>query len=186
VARTLYRWIEPHATRWKIALCGVLWVTSALVIITLQHRVASVAGGLTVPDMLPLYTPADLYTLLEQYGEAGRTAYLFFALFDIFYPFAAYAFVALVLAALVRSGFEGRPPWVSVLLLPAAGLFVELLEQAGFLLILFLFPSPVAYVAGATSVLSLLKLAILLALALTALGLLPRVAWRRIRRPTKR
>jgi hypothetical protein len=130
-----------------------------------------------VPDVTPLYTPGDLYALLEQYGEPGRRAFLRFALFDVLYPFVAYGFAALALAALIRPGVAARPALTAVVFLPVAGLLVELLEQGGFLLALFFFPVRLAFVASALSWLSLLKLALLLLLVLVMIGLLSWRAW---------
>jgi hypothetical protein len=176
--------VESHATRAHVALGSLFLVASALVIVALQGRVASVTGGLAVPDVSPLYTPGDLYALLEQYGEPGRRAFLGFALFDVLYPFVAYGFAALVLAALIRPGGAARPALTAVVFLPVAGLVVELLEQAGFLLVLFLFPTRLAFVAWAVSGLSLLKLALLLLLVLVMMGLLGWRAWPGVRRLT--
>jgi len=145
-----------------------------------------VTGGLTVPDVVPFYSPTDLYALLEQYGEPGRRAFLEFTLFDIAYPFVAYAFVAVLLAALARPTIAARPALVFIVLLPAAGLLVELLEQAGFLLVLRLFPVRLAMVAWATSALSLLKLGLLLLLVLITISLAACRAWSGVRRLTRR
>jgi hypothetical protein len=170
----------------RVAACGIIWIASTLVVLALQRRVASVTGGLEVPDVMPLYSPTDLYALLEQYGEPGRRAFLEFTLFDIAYPFIAYAFVALLLTALARPVIAVRPTLVFIVLFPVAGLVVELLEQAGFLLVLRFFPVRVATVAWATSALSLIKLSLLLFLVLLTVSLVACRAWSGVRRLTRR
>jgi hypothetical protein len=182
---TIYRRAELHATGRKLVLGGLLWLVSAAGVIALQARVAALTGGRPVPDVLPFYTPQQLSALLDQYGEAGRRAFLQFTLYDLLYPFVAYGFALLVLAWLVRPFVRVDPRWAYVALVPVVGLAVELLEQIGFLLALFLLRDgsgawwPLAAVSAA-------KLIVLgaLAVGLLALGV-ARVALR-LRRPASR
>lgn len=174
-ATAIYRLVEPRATSALVAVCGLLWIASAVVVIALQGRVAAATGGLAVPDVSPLYTATDLYALLGQYGEPGRRAFLVFTLFDVVYPFVAYGFALLALAALARPLIAARPFLACILFLPIAGLGVELLEQVGFILILLAFPTRMPLVAQFTSGLSLVKLGLLLMLVLVTLSLL---GWR--------
>jgi hypothetical protein len=182
----LYRWIEPHATPRVLGLGALLWIGSALGVLAFRSRVTARTGGLPLPDVRPFYAPGDLYTLLEQYGELGRRAFLEFTLYDILYPCVAYGVAALVLAALMRSLVEARAGWASIIVLPLAGLVVELLEQAGFLASLALFPARVPALASAVSVLTLVKFVLIAALVSSLGGL---ALWRAlvcVRRPARR
>jgi len=171
----LYRWIEPHATPRALGFGALLWIASALGVLTLRSRVARRAGGLPLPDVQPFYGAGDLFTLLEQYGEPGRRAFLEFTLYDILYPCVAYGVAALALAALMRPLVEARARRAWMIVLPLAGLVVELLEQAGFLAALALFPARVPALAGAVSVLTLAKF-ILIAALVSSFGAL--ALWR--------
>ena len=184
MAAAIYRRFDPVATPSTIAASGALWTAAALVVVGLQARLSAVAPGLSVPDVLPFYTPRDLYLLLDHYGTAGRDAFLLFTLYDVFYPFVAYGFATLVLVALLRPRLPSHPTWVALSLLPAVGLVVELLEQVGFLVVLAFFPTRVAPVAWATAALSALKLTLVLVLLLILVALLCWRAWSAVRRPT--
>lgn len=175
LAGAIYRRSQRFATPSTIAVAGALWAVAALIVVVLQARVSADAPGLPVPDVVPLYTPQDLYRLLEQYGASGRSAFLTFALYDVFYPFVAYGFATLALVGLLRPRLPSHPTWTALLLLPAGGLIVELLEQAGFLIVLAFFPARIVPVAWATAVLSVFKLTLLLGLLL-ALAIL--LCWR--------
>ena len=139
---------------------------------------ATRSGGLAVPDVQPFYTGAELYALLERYGPAGRRAFLEFSLYDLLYPFVAYGLAALALAALTRSLVAAQPRWGWIVWLPLVGLVVELLEQAGFLGALALFPTRSDLLGSALPVLTRLKFLVITALGilLVALGLLRTLA----------
>ncbi len=171
----LYRWIEPQATPRVLGFGAVLWIASALGVLILRSRVATRTGGLPVPDVEPFYAAGDLFALLEQYGEPGRRAFLEFTLYDVLYPCVAYGVAALALAALMRPLVEARSRWAWMIVLPLAGLVVEVLEQAGFLAALALFPARVPALAGAVSVLTLAKF-VLIAALVSSLGAL--AVWR--------
>jgi hypothetical protein len=151
--------------------------------VVLQGRVASASGGLAVPDVTPLYSPTELFALLEGYGEAGRRAFLVFTLYDLFYPFVAYGFALLLLASLVRPFVGTHPRWIRAVLLPPVGLAVELLEQVGFLVALLSFPRSSRALGWTLSVLTSAKLVLLAALLLVASSLAVARAAARVRGP---
>jgi hypothetical protein len=186
IAIAIYRWAEVRASSRNLTLASLLWLPSVAGVAALQAQVASRSGGLTVPDVVPLYSPQQLFDLLVRYGESGRRAFLYFALYDVFYPFVAYGFALLLLTSLVRPFAMARIRWAYLVLLPLAGLVVELLEQAGFLAILLVFPRQLPALAWALAAVSFAKLLLLggLLLALFALAT-ARVALR-VRRPTRR
>lgn len=142
----------------------LLWVVSVAGVVALQSRVWDLSGGISVPDVQPFYGPTELYTMLEHYGEAGRKAFLDFTLYDIYYPFVAYGAACLALVSLTRSTTCSHPRLIWVLVVPIAGLLVELLEQACFLGVLAGFPTRMPYLAFAASVLTVLKFALILVL----------------------
>lgn len=171
MATSLYRWVEQRATPQAIATAFGAWLLAAVGVRVLQARVSALSGGLAVPDVQPLYTGEGLYSLLEGYGASGRSAFLQFAVYDLVYPLLAYGLAALVLAALSRRVVSAHPAFAYVILLPLAGLLVELLEQAGFLVALAFFPTRLSALAVAVSLLTKLKFLLLAALLSTLLGL---------------
>jgi hypothetical protein len=171
--RSLYRWVEQHATLQTIGISLVAWLLAATGLRMLQARVSALSGAQPVPDIRPLYTGEELYALLELYGASGRSAFFHFAVYDLFYPFLAYGLAALVLAALSRPLVQAHPAFAYVILLPLAGLLVELLEQGGFLVALACIPTRLSTLAAAVAALTALKFLLLTALlsALVGLGL---------------
>jgi hypothetical protein len=185
-AIAIYRWAEVHATSRNLVLGGLLWLSSVAGLIALQVQVVSLSGGLTVPDVVPFYGSHQLFDLLERYGEAGRRAFLRFALYDVFYPFVAYGFALLLIASLARPFAMVRVRWAYLALLPLAGLVVEILEQAGFVVILLLFPGRLPALGWALAALSSAKLLLLGGLLLALLALATARVALRVRRPTRR
>jgi hypothetical protein len=183
---TIHRWTEVHATSRNVILGGLLWLASAGGVIALQAQVTSQSGGLSVPDVVPLYGPRQLFETLERYGDAGRRAFLRFTLYDLFYPLVAYGFALLLLASLLRSFTKAHPRWSYLVLLPFGGLAVELLEQAGFLVSLLVFPQRPLALGWALSVLSAGKLFLLGLLVVGLCMLMAAAAAARVRRPTRR
>jgi hypothetical protein len=182
----IYRWAEVRASPRNLTLAGLLWLSSVVGVVALHAQVASRSGGLGVPDVVPFYSPQQLRDLLERYGEAGRRAFLHFALYDVVYPFVAYGFALLLLVSLVRPFAMARIGWAYLVFLPLAGLVVELLEQAGFLVILLVFPRQLPALAWALAALSSAKLLLLGGLLLTLSGLATVRVALRLRRPTRR
>jgi hypothetical protein len=185
----IYGWASSRATR-NLALTSLLWLASGYGVLALQARVAANTGGRPVPDIIPFYRPQQFLELLEQYGEPGRGAFLLFTLYDVFYPIVAYGLACLALCALLRPFHSARPYWRYAVVLPAAGLTVELAEQAGFLCALFWFPARSSALATTISVLSAIKL-VLLGLLVLLLSLLAgarssQVVWRLTRRCSRR
>jgi hypothetical protein len=165
-------------------LTGVAWLALSSGNGVLLARLRNATGSLPILDLQPLMPPERLYAILDQYGEQGRDAYLRFALLDVIYPMAACAFFAVVLAALAQP-FSVHAAAL-LLLLPFAGLALELVEQAGFLIILGVYPRRVEAIACFTTSITALKLAVLALLAVSVACLL---AWRAlslVRRPTSR
>jgi hypothetical protein len=171
MARSLYRRIEQRATLQTIGISFVAWLLAAAGVRMLQARVSALSGGQPVPDIRPLYTGEELYALLKLYGASGRSAFFYFAVYDLFYPFLAYGLAALVLAALSRPLVQAHPAFAYVILVPLAGLLVELLEQGGFLVALACFPTQVSTLAAAVAALTALKFLLLAVLLSALLGL---------------
>lgn len=184
IANTIHRWAELRATRRNLILSGVLWLVSAAGVVALQARVATLTGGRPVPDVVPFYTPQQLSTLIDQYGEVGRRAFLQFTLYDALYPFAAYGFALLLLASLLRPLARVRASWAYFVLLPLVAISVELLEQFGFLLTLLFFPLGSQALGWSLAALSAAKLILLGGLTVLLLLLASARVVMRLRRPT--
>ncbi len=165
----LRRRLESRADGRYLFGAVVLWLALGSAIVTLQSHLVSVTGGLLPADLQPLYSPQELYALFGAYGERGRAVFLAFTLVDILYPVAAYGFFALALARLLRPLTLDSRAAQALLLLPVAGLLVELVEQALFLVLLWAFPlrlTPMAWLASGVTLAKFLVLG-LLSLSLT-------------------
>lgn len=152
----------------------------------LQLHVTTHSGGRAVPDVIPFYTPHQIFDLLEEYGEPGRRAFLYFTIYDLYYPLVAYGMVLMLLCALLRPFVSRRPAWRIAVLLPIVGLAVELFEQFGFLLALATFPSRWFPLGVALSALSAAKFILLGALLVLLASLVGARAALRVHHPTSR
>jgi hypothetical protein len=175
--------IRRLATTRSLLVTAVAWLGLSSGNALLLARLRGATEALPIPDLQPLISPERLYSLLEAYGESGRRIYFEFTVLDMIYPVAAYAFFALVIAAL-SAPLSARAS-VRLLTVPATGLVLELAEQIGFLLILAAFPRRLHGVAWFTTCLTALKLTLLAVLGLVVAALCVRRLLRG-HRPTSR
>lgn len=182
----IYGVAASRATARNLAVAAVIWAASALGVVALQSHVTANSCGRAVPDVIPFYTPHQLFDLLEEYGEPGRRAFLYFTFYDLYYPLVAYGTVLMLLCALLRPFVSRRPAWRTAVLLPIVGLAVELFEQFGFLLALGTFPSRWFPLGVALSALSAAKFILLGALLVLLGSLVGARAVLRVHRPSSR
>jgi hypothetical protein len=87
------------------------------------------APGQQTPDLLPLVGRAELYTLIDALGQAGRAAYMPIADLDMIYPVVYGVFLSLALAwGLGKRALESQL-WRVVLLLPLVGVIADYIEN---------------------------------------------------------
>ncbi|MFP4551093.1 MAG: hypothetical protein ACLFNT_09830 [Spirochaetales bacterium] len=143
-----------------VALLGVAVFALFTVVILPSQAAASEAetGGGPSPDQSFFYTPSDLYAMAENYGAAGRSAYIRARFtFDIIWPLAYLLFLTTSISWLTRRAFPDPSIVQRVNLLPVAATLLDYLENIGASIVMARFPQTTAVVDLATPLFTMLK-----------------------------
>jgi len=109
-------------------------------------------------ELLLVYTPEELYSSFEGYGEQGRVVYaLGTATIDMVFPLASALFQGILITLLTRRVFPSRPGWERLNLVPSGAALLDILENLGLLVLLVGYPTRLAGPATITAVLTVLK-----------------------------
>ena len=109
-------------------------------------------------DLKFFYTPAEAFSLVESYGEAGRAAYRLFDLTaDIVHPIAYTLFFGLLLSVLFQRAFSSTSAIQKFNVAPAISWAFDMLENIGVVTMLSVFPTKPALVAWLTAISTSLK-----------------------------
>ncbi|TDL31867.1 hypothetical protein E2R51_11645 [Jeotgalibacillus sp. S-D1] len=121
-----------------------------------SEKSAQQTGSSRSPDTALFYQADELYSIAEEYGEEGRSAYVKARYtFDIAWPLAYTFFLTAALSFFLRSMPASR--WKLLNLLPAAGMALDFLENTGTSIVMLRFPSETPVIAHITPFFTLFK-----------------------------
>ncbi len=120
----MYKFLSSMARPRNLLISAAVFLVTFTVMQVLASRLAH------LPDLLFTYTPAQLVTMLDSYGEAGRLEYLRLDVADMFFPLAYGAFYALTLTYFwgVRGGAVKTASVLAVV--SVIGALMDLTENA--------------------------------------------------------
>ena len=105
------------------------------------HRSSSGPRSST-PDLSFYYAPQALYELAQEYGPAGRQAYIQARFtFDLVWPLVYTFFLVTSVSWLVRRGFPPGSRWQYANLIPLAAMTLDFLENISTSLVMYRFPA---------------------------------------------
>ncbi len=109
-------------------------------------------------DLQLFYTPEKVYSMVESYGEAGRSNYRLFELTgDIIYPIVYTLFFSLAITWLFQRGFASNSTMQKYNVVPFGAWLFDLFENLGIVTMLSVFPSTPALLAWVTAVFTFIK-----------------------------
>ena len=161
-----------------------LVVLLLFVIFVFPKQMASPEGAgeqMFTPDTSLWYSGADLYTLAENYGQAGRNEFVrAHFTFDLIWP-AVYLFALLtaltwVFGKLTALGMKWR--WVN--LLPIAGVIFDLLENITTSLVMAFYPIQLPVIGALAPVFTLVRWLLLGASVLLLIAGAVVLGWRKV------
>lgn len=163
---------------WVVAAVVVFACFIAFILPWQAAKSEEATGGGQSPDSSFLYTADDLYQMAEQYGEAGRSAYIHARFtFDLIWPLA-YLLLLVVLLSVLYRVLPVKSPWRWVNLIPVLGWAMDMFENVGASLIMYRYPERTPVLAELTPIFTLLKWCLIYAsFALLVPGVLIRVLY---------
>jgi hypothetical protein len=155
----LFARLQMLASRRLMAVLLVLFLVLFLVIFPMvSAQLALFSGGLHMIDMETGYTPEQAYQMIAAYGEQGRSLYITTALTaDVLYPLDYSLLFALLIVTTFLEAFPGGRMVRNLSLIPFATAAFDLLENAGIVAMLALYPQQIPILAQAAGLFTTLK-----------------------------
>jgi hypothetical protein len=155
----LFDRLQILASRRLMAFLLVLFLILFLVVFPMvSAQLALFSGGLHMLDMETGYSPEQAYQMIAAYGEQGRALYITSALTaDILYPLDYSLLFALLIVTTFLEAFPGGRMLRHLSLVPFATAVFDLLENAGIVAMLALYPQQIPFLARAASFFTTLK-----------------------------
>ncbi|MBM4196925.1 MAG: hypothetical protein FJ197_07485 [Gammaproteobacteria bacterium] len=158
------RWNDAllrNATAPRIGLCLALAAASlAMMAGVLTPAFEQAAGGMRPFDLNFGLTAEVMYQQLPAYTDRARLLYLAFAAVDYVYPVAAAGFFALLWAWMFKragSSFADRVAGSGILAVPFLHTAIDWAENAGFLFVIFSYPTRYPAIAAMAGTLKTIK-----------------------------
>jgi hypothetical protein len=156
--RRLIEFIERRATpKMLIILVMALLPFNVLLFPLIGDRLETLSGYRLL-DVLFNYSPSDVFTRLEAYGEQGRRLYLIEGwTVDLIYPVVYTLLLAVILTLLLSRAFSPGSPLIRLQLLPFGMMLFDYLENTAVALLLIVFPARPDWLAACASLFTSLK-----------------------------
>jgi len=134
----------------KFSKPGIILVALAVFIVfsavALPHQYAAAeaySGGLGSPNLSLFYTSADLYRMAEQYGPAGRAAYVRARFsFDLIFPIIYTLFPVTAISRFLEMLSPKLSRWQMLNLAPIIGMLLDFLENITASVVISRYPAP--------------------------------------------
>jgi hypothetical protein len=164
------------ATGWRVIILFILETLMMFYVMPLAAGIMAFAANHSVMplDLMFFYTPARAFEMMDRYGEAGRSVYLRIELSaDIIYPIIYTLFFGLLLSWLFQRAFKPENKIQKWNVMPVGAWLFDMLENAGIISMLAMYPSQPAIMAWLTMLFGALKwgfFVITIGLVLVGLG----------------
>lgn len=173
-------------TGWRVLFLFLADALMAGYVMPLAAGIMALAANNSVTplDLMFFYTPEQAFEMIERYGEAGRAMYTRIELTaDIVYPIVYTLFFGFLLSWLFQRGFRANSPMQKWNIMPVGSFLFDLLENAGIISMLSMYPSIPSSMAWLTMIFGSLKWAFFAVTAVLLLVGLVTAAMNRFRKP---
>lgn len=145
--------------RWVLATFIADAIMAGYIMPVAAGIMAFAANNSVIPiDLMFFYTPAEAFAMIDKYGEAGRSLYWKIELTaDIIYPIAYTLFFGLLISWLFQRGFSSNHRMQKWNVMPVGGWLFDMLENAGIVSMLAIYPAKPEFLAWLTMIFGSLK-----------------------------
>ena len=185
---TISKKFHAWATGWRVI---ILMIAESLLMFYIMPLAAGIMAFAANNSVLPLdlmffYTPAQAFEMIDKYGEAGRSVYLKLWLpADIIHPILYTLFFGLLLSWLFQRAFQPESNMQRWNVMPAGAWLFDMLENAGIVSMLMMYPSRPEIMAWLTMLFGSLKWAFVVVTMVLVLVGLVRAAMNGFRKHTE-
>jgi len=162
---TISKKFHAWTSGWRVF---ILFLANALMtgyIMPVAGAIMALAANNSVRplDLMFFYTPERAFEMIEKYGETGRSIYFKIELTaDIIYPMIYTLFFGLLISWLFQRAFKPDSPMQKWNLMPVGAWLFDLLENAGIVSMLTMYPSEPEILAWITMLFGALRWGFLL------------------------
>jgi hypothetical protein len=145
--------------RWVLAALIADAIMAGYIMPVAAGILAFAANNSVLPiDLMFFYTPEEAFAMIDKYGEAGRSLYWKIELTaDIIYPITYTLFFGLLLSWLFQRGFSSNHLIQKWNVMPVGAWLFDMLENAGIVSMLAMYPAKPAFLAWLTMIFGTLK-----------------------------
>lgn len=157
--KRISEWLNRFSSGRVTLIAVIIFVLfSALVLPGQSARSTEQAGGERSPDLSLYYSADDLYQMAEDYGGAGREAYIRARYtFDIAWPLVYTFFLVTTISWIYSRTFPPESWWRRANLAPILAMIFDLLENLSTSLVMYRFPERTPVVDSLATVFTSLK-----------------------------
>jgi hypothetical protein len=136
--KSLSEWLRRVSTGWVALIALVIFLSFSALVLPSQSANAEIdSQGVGSPDLSFYYSPDELYSMAEAYGEAGRDAYVRARFtFDVVWPIVYTLFLSTALSWLYTRLFSAGSFWQRANLAPVFTMVKWALVTGSFVLLL--------------------------------------------------
>jgi hypothetical protein len=151
--------LKKYATgRIIFAFLALMLLFAIVIVPMIQGRLESSSGGSGPIDLLLSYTPEKAYSMIESYGDDGRSLYRTFAMTgDVIYPVVYSIFLGLLITWLFQRSFTSNSKLQILNTVPLGAWLFDWLENINIVTMLSLYPSSPTTVAKLASICTTIK-----------------------------
>jgi len=152
-------WLNKVSSGWVTLAAVIIFILfSALVLPGQSARSEEEGGSERSPDLSLYYSAGELYQMAEEYGEAGREAYIRARFtFDIAWPLVYTFFLVTTISWIYSRTFPPESWWRRANLAPILAMVFDLLENLSTSLVMYRFPERTPVVDSLATVFTSLK-----------------------------
>lgn len=155
LSRTLVEFSKANVT---LAALVIFLIFSVIVLPRQSAAVDVYSGSSGSPDLSLFYSPNDLYHMAEQYGSAGRDAYVHARFsFDLVFPIIYTLFLATAISWILGIITPEASPWRMLNLVPIPGMLFDFFENTTASIVISRYPALSPIFANLAPVFTFLK-----------------------------
>jgi hypothetical protein len=151
-------WLNKVSSGWVTLSAVIIFIMFTALVLPGQSARSNEIGDERSPDLSFYYSADDLYQMAEEYGEAGREAYIRARFtFDIAWPLVYAFFFVTTISWIYSRIFPAESRWRRSNLVPVLAMFFDLLENLSTSLVMYRYPERMPVVDSLSGVFTTLK-----------------------------
>jgi hypothetical protein len=155
----LSQWLYRISSGWASLMAVIIFLVFTIVVLPGQAANSEAqTGGGGSPDTSLLYSPRNLYSWAQSYGQAGRSAYVRARLtFDLVWPWVYTSFLCISISWLYAKVSLSDHDWRYANLAPILALLFDYLENISTSLVMLRYPAKTPLVDWLAPIFTLAK-----------------------------